>query len=93
MSGTTNSTPVTLSKVVGTPFYCSFCSKNNEKLTIKRKFFIFNFFHNFVILIDREHQNTHSDQISASLNEKYGFYRQTKENNRNIREQKKNLYF
>ena len=64
-----------------------------EKLENKRKIFTFNFFHDFIFLIDRYHQNTSFVQISASLNNKYGFDKQTKENNRKIREQKKNLYF
>ena len=63
------------------------------KVRLKRKFFIFNFFHDFIFLMKRKIKNTPFHQISASLNEEYEFYRQTKENNRKIREQKKNLYF
>ena len=64
-----------------------------ENLENKRKIFIFNIFHDFIILVDREHQNTPSDQISVSLNKYLGFNRQTKKDNREIREQKKNSHF
>ena len=46
-----------------------------------------------LFLIDREHQNTHADQISASFNNKCGFYKETKENNRKIRAQMKKSLF
>ena len=64
-----------------------------EKLENKRKIFTFNIFHDFIFLVDRNDQNTSFVQISASWNNKYGFDKQTKKNNRKIREQKKKLYF
>ena len=64
-----------------------------EKLENKRKIFTFNIFHDFIFLVDKNDQNKSFVQISASWNNKYGFDKQTKKNNRKIREQKKNLYF
>ena len=52
-----------------------------------------NIFHDFIILIEWEHQNTPSGQILVSLNKYLGFNRQTKNDNRKIREQKKNSHF
>ncbi len=64
--------------------------KNNRKMENKRKIFIFKFFRDFIFLIDRKHQKTPADQISASLNKKYSFYTQTKENNK--KEQRKECF-
>ena len=66
---------------------------NNKKIREQNKIFIFNIFHDFIILVDREHQNTPFDQISVSLNKYPGFNGQTKKDNREIREQKKNSQF
>ena len=59
--------------------------ENNRKLENKRKIFIFNFFDDFIILDDREHQHAPSGQILSNLNnlnKQYGFYEQINKNHR-----------